>query len=170
MHKILRYLRQNRIKVIIIVLFIFFVYTLIHAANDAYTKKGDVNKQSTTENKIQTDGTIKLTNQNCKEVLTKFLDKCTEGNYEEAYNYLSEECKNKKYNTLEKFKENYYEYNNLKNKGYKIENASGNYTYKVEFNNLLSSGKKTTTSTAGKQIQYYSITVDNGHDIKINID
>ena len=31
-------------------------------------KKGDENKQSTTENKIQTDGTIKLTNQKNLEV------------------------------------------------------------------------------------------------------
>ncbi len=169
MHKILRYLRQNRIKVIIIVLFIFFVYTLIHAADNAYKDQNAENGQAATENKIQTDGTITLTSEKCKEVLTKFLDNCTDGNYKEAYNYLSEECKNKKYSTLEKFKENYCEYNGLKNKGYKIEKSGSNYTFKVEFNNLLTSGKKA-SNISNKQTQYYSITVDNGHDIKINID
>lgn len=170
MHKILRYIRQNRIKVIVIVLFIFFVYTLIHAADNAYKNKNVGNGQSVVENKIQTDGTINLTNQSCKEVLTKFLDSCTEGNYKEAYNYLSEECKTKKYTTLEKFKEDYYEYYSFKNKGYKIDKITGNYKYKVEFNNLLSTGKQQTNSLKNMQTQYYSITVDNGHDIRINID
>ena len=168
MHNIIRYISQNKIKIVGIIFFILFGYSIIRTANDAYEKQGQ-NEQSKYQNEvvIQTDGTVKLTNRNCENVIKEFLNNCTSGNYEKAYTYLSEECKENSYPTLEDFTNNYCVKKAIKDKGYSIKKQNNSkYKYKIEFNNMLSTGKIDLST----DVEYYEITVDNGHDIKLNID
>lgn len=165
MHNLLRYIRQNRIKIIIIILFIIFAYSLIHVANDSYNEQGKKELQNTVqEERLQTDETFSLSNKKCEDTIKEFLKYCTKGEYETAYSYISQECKESKYKTFETFKQEYCEKNAIKGKTYAIE-KDGNYKYKIEFNNMLSSGKTATKKT----IHYYTIYVENGHEIKISI-
>lgn len=167
MHRILGYIRKNKFQVILIILFIIFIYSLIHTANNEYKNRAKEQIQNgNNESIIKTDGTITLSDSNCKKVIKEFLEKSTRGNYEEAYNYLSEECKEQDYPNLEDFINNYCNLNVIKGKGYLIENTKERYKYKIEFNDILSSGN----SYGQKDIHYYKINVENGHDIKITIE
>ncbi|MBR3003059.1 MAG: hypothetical protein IKF38_05845 [Clostridia bacterium] len=165
MYNIIRYIRQNRIKIIGIVLFILFAYSMIITANKTYENQEKQKIQNSKETAIQTDGTVTLSEKNCKKVIEEFLENCTKGQYEKAYTYLSQDCKKSKYPTLEDFENKYCVANAMKGKGYKIEKNT-KFNYKIELNDILSTGKESTK----RIFQYYSITVDNGHDIKINIE
>ena len=171
MHNIVRYIRQNRIKIALIIIFIIFVISIIRAANNSY-KEQEKSKIVVYENetRLETDGTITLTNKKCEEVINNFLKSCTSGDYEKAYTYLSEECKKDLYPTLESFTNDYCLAKKIKGKTYSIEKEKGsqNYKYKIEFNNMLSTGKQ--KSSRETTTEYYKIYVDNGHDIKISIE
>ena len=76
MHNIVRYIRQNRIKIALIIIFIIFVISIIRAANNSY-KEQEKSKIVVYENetRLETDGTITLTNKKCEEVINNFLKK-----------------------------------------------------------------------------------------------
>ena len=69
---------------------------------------------------------------------------CNEGNVEEAYNLLTDDCKDALYNSLEKFKAEYYDIVFSGEKLYVKENwyTSGSYvTYRIDYtNNILADG------------------------------
>ena len=167
MYNIIRYIRQNRLKIIGIIIFILFIYSMIITANEAYKNEEKQKIQNVNEEKIETDGTVNLSEKNCKKIIEEFLKNCTNGDYEKAYSYLSKYSINSKYSTLEEFEKEYCLANSLKGKGYKIEKEKGKqYTYKIDFNEMLATGK----NNSKKITHYYSITVENEHDIKINIE
>lgn len=168
MYNILRYIRQNGNKIIGIFLFIIFVYSIVHVADNSYKVKQKPDQEiSKNDVIIQTNETIKLTDRNCRETIEKFLKNCTKGNYEEAYSYLSDECKKNKYSDVQDFIKNYCDTNDIKGKGYSINKSDNSkYQYKIIFNDMLSTGKTNSTKT----VAYYTITVDNGEDIRISID
>lgn len=165
MYNIIRYIRQNRLKILIIIIFIIFVYSIIISANQAFENAEKQKIANETKTQIKTDGTVSLSEKNCRKVIEEFLKNCAKGKYEEAYSYLSQQCKDEKYPTLEEFENNYCVANSVKGKGYSIESQK-QYNYKIELNNVLSTGG----ADSKKITNYFSITVDNGHDIKINID
>ena len=96
------------------------------------------------------------------EIIGAFFNACNQRNLEDAYNMLTDECKEQMYNSLEVFEQAYY--NNVFNgeqKVYNVENWTGN-TYKVDISeDILSTGK----SNNGYVKQDY-VTVNNG---KLNI-
>lgn len=167
MHKILRYIRQNRVKLTIIVFFILFAYSILTALNEAYNEEGEEKSQNKKEIiTINSDPTLSLSYKNCTKVINEFLELCTNEEYEKAYTYLSEDCKENLYNSVESFKSNYCIKNSIKGKGYSVKKSEiSNYVYTIEFNNMLSTGKKNSSAF----YDYYTITVENGEDIKLNI-
>ena len=175
MYNLLRYLRQNKIKVITIVIFIIFGYSIIRTMNNAYylkEKDAEANQKKDIVT-IQKKDDVSLSDNKCQQLIKDFLKECTSGNYENAYNYLSNDCKKYFYNDVESFKNKYCNIRNIVGKNYFIEEQTGitNYTYLITFNDMLSSGKIKTDVTSNSSIltDYYTITVDNGTDIKLNI-
>ena len=60
---------------------------------------------------------------NDSEIINKFLNYCNEGNLNEAYNILTDECKEEMYPTIDDFKKIYYDNTfGEKKKSYTIEN------------------------------------------------
>ncbi len=168
MHKILRYIRQNRAKLIGIVVFILFAYTIIRTANEAYIEKGKDELESSKNQvvTIERDSTVNLSDKNCIKIINEFLNLCSNGKYEDAYSYLSKDCIDNLYNSVEDFENDYCIAKGINKKGYSVKKSDiSQYTYIIEFNNMLSSGKANTTLT----YDYYTITVENKHDIKLNI-
>ena len=168
MHKVLRYIRQNRVKLIGIVVFILFAYTIIRTVNEAYIEKGKEELESSKDQivTIERDSTVNLSEKNCIKIINEFLNLCTNGKYEDAYTYLSKDCIDNLYNSVEDFENDYCIAKGIKKKGYSVKKSDiYQYTYMIEFNNMLSSGKTNTTLT----YDYYTITVENKHDIRLNI-
>ena len=87
--------------------------------------------------------TAKVTNSECEKTIKEFLEKCTAGNYENAYVYLSDKCKQENYPTLDDFINNYCISNSIKGKDFSIKKQADNpkLTYMIKLNNMLSSGK-----------------------------
>lgn len=167
MEKFLRYVRKNRLKIIVIILFIIFVYCVIHAADGIYKKQGEESVKTKETSQESEKNSINITSKQCEKTIKEFLDNCTEGNYEKAYQYLSEESL-EKYPTLGDFEKNYCVQNSIKGKGYSIKKESGNSKnkYKITFNNLLSSGNKDSNTI----INYYTVVAENEETFKIRIE
>lgn len=99
--------------------------------------------------------------------LDSFINLCNTGKIQEAYNLLSDECKEEMYQTVNKFKEYYYDsYFEGKTKNVKIENWVGN-TYMVKINeDALSTGKYGIENTLQ---DYITIVKDKEEKEKLNI-
>ena len=162
MQKILSYLRKNTLQVIFAILFIIFVYSLIHSGDKTY--KEQEKQVSVSESKE----TAKVTNSECEKTIKEFLEKCTAGNYENAYVYLSDKCKQENYPTLDDFINNYCISNSIKGKDFSIKKQADNpkLTYMIKLNNMLSSGKINNNI----QTFYYTIDIQDNKDIKISIE
>ena len=92
------------------------------------------------------------------------MKSCIEGKVEEAYELLTDECKEKNFLTLEKFQTNYYQKNFNSPKTYSVQNWNGN-TYKVMIiDDALVTGKVSSET----YIQDY-ITISDSNNEKINI-
>lgn len=96
------------------------------------------------------------------DIIKNFINYCNNGNFEEAYNMLSSDCKNVLYPTLEDFKNNYCAINFDKRKTYNLQSwitYDNRYTYMVELaEDILSTGK---VSNLKKQ-DYYTVIEENG--------
>lgn len=159
-NNIIKYIRQNTWKFILTVLLIIFVYSLIRIADNAYKK--EISETELTQN----DSTSIISSQ-AEEEIEKFLDLCSNAQYEEAYTYLSDECKSNLYPSLENFVDDYCKKNKIKGTVYSIkkEKTTTGYKYKIEFDNSLSTGKKTAT----KNVDYYTVVTDENGQYKLNI-
>ena len=98
--------------------------------------------------------------------IREFIELCNAGNIEQAYNMLTDECKEQMYSTVQGFQENYYEYIfGSGSKSYEIENWTDD-TYLVEFNqDLLAVGGKQLLSPTSD----YITVVQRGDEYKLNI-
>ncbi len=117
---------------------------------------------SSTQSAVSGDEISTNTLKSDVEIIGAFFNACNQRNLEDAYNMLTDECKEQMYNSLEVFEQAYY--NNVFNgeqKVYTVENWTGN-TYKVDISeDILSTGK----SNDGYVKQDY-VTVKDG---KLNI-
>lgn len=100
------------------------------------------------------------------EVIDQFIEYCNNGQIEEAYSMLTEDCKNQMYPNIEAFEESYY--NNIFN-GYRrtanIQNWTGS-TYLVRMvEDMLSTGKYNN----GEAIQDYITIESENREKKLNI-
>ena len=117
---------------------------------------------SSTQSAVSGDEISTNTLKSDVEIIGAFFNACNQGNLEDAYNMLTDECKEQMYNSLEVFEQAYY--NNVFNgeqKVYTVENWTGNI-YKVDISeDILSTGK----SNNGYVKQDY-VTIEDG---KLNI-
>lgn len=178
MYKLIRFYNQNRKKIFKIILIIVFLFGILQLLNFfAKTKndndiEGNVVIQSNNQysnsvisNKSAVSGknvsNAKL-NDDTK-VIKNFFDYCNNGNIDDAYNLLTDECKEEMYPTIEDFKNIYYLYVfDGKKKSYSMENWSGDI-YQVKITgDILETGKLDNAETK----QDYITVIDNS---KLNI-
>lgn len=179
MHNLMRFIRQNKkqiIKVALIVSFLILMLQLLNyfAANqtsDYSNSKSDIyntsngtiisDKSAVSGGSISTSEINKVNNK-----IDEFVKYCNEHNTEEAYNMLSDSCKEELYPDINDFISNYYEpLFKEEKRNYSIENWTSN-TYIVKFTgDLLATGKAANDSTYQ---DYITIVEENGQT-KLNI-
>ena len=180
MHNFMRYIRQNRKKIIKVALIAAFLILILQLLNYFAGKETGDNKRSNKSDIYTTsNGTIisdesavsggKISTSEIKKVgnkIEEFVKYCNEHNTEEAYNMLSDSCKEEVYPSLDSFISYYYEplfTNGQRN--YSIQNWTGD-TYIVKFTeDLLATGKSASDSTYQ---DYITIEEENG-ETKLNI-
>lgn len=101
------------------------------------------------------------------DIIGTFLDYCNESNIEDAYNMLSQDCKDAMFQDMESFNTIYY--STLFKSGkrnYTIENWNDS-TYKITFkdDNILATGRATNGNT---DVDYITVTKENDED-KLNV-
>lgn len=99
------------------------------------------------------------------ETIEDFVSACNNGNIEEAYNYLSEDCKSELYTDINKFKSLYYDtiFGGAK-KSASVENWILN-TYKVSItDDIMATG-----NANGMKTQDYITIIKDGENSKLNI-
>lgn len=185
MFRLRRWYNQNRKEFWKVVGIIALIIIVLQIINFVYSKKNEEqlknsNKQTEKEEYKEynslvigdstsgvTGQTINGTQEKKLEVLDNFIQFCNEQKVEEAYNLLTNECKEEMYPNIESFTNNYY--NNIfggKKKNVSIENWIDD-TYKVKImEDSLSTGVYDTENV----IQDY-ITIKNTEDkvYKLNI-
>lgn len=186
-NKFIRYFNQNRLGVITTIIIILAVIALIQLLN-SFAKQNEkeqyvnvinntISSNQSTSNKssnvLHTSSQItgdKITDTQAKSnqnLIANFIKLCNNKDANNAYTYLSANCKEELFSTVNDFKTQYIDkiFNNEKT--YNIENwkASGNiYTYKITYiENMLASGK-----TSNSIEDYITIVTENNTN-KLNI-
>ena len=180
MNRFIRYLNQNRVRVVIIILVIAFIIILIQTINHIL---GQVNNTATPEqeNVIEDDSrpsesvisgeeiTEEATNNNIN-IIGQFIEYCNAGDFQSAYALLTDDCKEEVFNSLDAFITNYANVVFNTRKAYQLElwyNNVNTYTYRILYieDNILQTG----TVETSNNIEDY-ITVEVGIDTtKLNI-
>lgn len=182
---IIRYYNQNRKRIWGIVIIIIFAIVFLKLLNVTYLKQTknkiennnfDVSKTNTVtqeensntkyssdKSSIKGSSVSKSNLENAQNVFDNFFNACNNQKYEEAYNLLTDKCKELVYPSLKSFKLNYYD-NVFKGekKAYSFENWFGNTYYVKLTSDALSTGKV----TSEKDAKYDYITIE---DNKLNI-
>lgn len=155
MNKIRRFFNQNRKTILVAILFIAFFIIILQVLNYWAGLEQEKNRNSiSSRNDIFNQTTYKpsqsvITKQEVNEneykiqsnVIDTFFSYCNSANVQNAYNLLSDECKEEMFPTLEYFKENYYDKIFATTKLYTIQNWN-NSTYRVKMKeDILSTGK-----------------------------
>lgn len=155
-NKVFRFINQNRRIIILLVSIGIFIILLIKALNDFSFKSDNGETDNEIENtsrEIQDTRTSVITNTSVGQktstqnynLLEEFVNLCNDGNIEEAYQLLSDECKQNVYPNLEGFANNYVNVVFKSRKSIDVKNwiKSGDYiTYLVTYSDedILSTG------------------------------
>lgn len=181
MYKFIRFFNQNRKQIIKIILIIVFIIGMIQLlnflaktkndsadldniiakknnelSNEVISNKSAVGGENVSSSKLDSD----------TEVIKKFLDYCNDRDLENAYELLTDECKEEMFSTIDDFKDGYYVpvFDNS-SKLFTIENWTNNI-YKIKINDdILATGKYTVENTA---TEYITVKNDDGQN-KLNI-
>lgn len=180
MHNLRRFYYNNKSKIWKVVLIIAFILGIIQLLDNMVIKNKQQNEYiefdaeiyKDTENKtyiseqsailgsVVTESDANKINQ----TISKFLQYCKNLNIQEAYNMLSNDCKENEYNTIEKFENKYIKNKFTKDDVFEIQSWMGN-TYKVSISkDMLSTGEINST----KKIDYITIVKEENSE-KINI-
>lgn len=184
MYSIKRFYNQNRRNIWLVIIIIAFLFIIFRLINTFYSNSRRIEREALQNNVNNTNdiseenNNISISNSSATgetisnsslktdtDVITEFLENCNNGNVEEAYNMLTDECKEEMFSTVEDFRTFYY--GNIFNGSkvtFEIENWV-NDIYKVDIvPDMLSTGKVNNTV-----MQDY-ITVDNyTGEYKLNI-
>ena len=181
-NKIIRFYNQNKEMIWRIIIIVAFVIIIIRLANyfAGLSLKKDAeraaNSSNATSEQLQTQSVISDTGisttvaKSNSDVIDEFVKYCNEGNVEEAYNLLTDDCKEALYNTIDKFKAEYYDIIFTGEKLYTKEiwySKDSTVTYRVDYtNNLLADGGK----KAGQSFADYITVARNSDDTyRLNI-
>ncbi len=181
MNKIIRFYNQNRRKIFITIIIIAFLFALLQLLDKSLEIKNryESDNMSKVEN-IENENILisgksistgeKISNlilQKDSEIIKKFIEYCNDKNLEEAYNLLTDECKEEMFPNINDFMNIYYmSFFNGETQYYTIENWSGN-TYEINLvGDILSTGK--VNDMKNKQ-DYITIVKQKNDNYKINI-
>ena len=183
MYNLISWYNQNRRKFWTIVFAIFIIILLLWRLLYIFTDKSlnknenisqtpqvdtsNLNSISLSSDKSAITGKKATIDQSGIETIDKFVSFCNSGNLQEAYNLLSNECKEQLYNELNVFQQTYYTPIFGKgNRSASIENWNGNI-YKVDlYEDALSTGRYNVENTLQ---DYITIVNDEQGNKKLNI-
>lgn len=172
---------NNKTKIWLILGIIIFVYIIIRMFNAQIKKENEEKINNGTNQNFQvttylpSSQTSVMTNssttkENVKkdtEIIKNFIDFCNDNNIEEAYNLLSQQCKDELYKNINDFYNKYYKNIFNEKRSYDIENwaSSKNITYKVKYlNDIMSSG-----TVNDEYIEEYITVVTENNEKKLNV-
>lgn len=185
MFRLGRWYNENKSKLWLVILIIVAIIFFIQVINNFYINrnknKNEPNISQTTKNTIENEisgkleGTSSLingsgsTNRNIEEhisTIDTFIKYCNAGQVENAYELLTEECKEEIFPSLESFKNKYYSNVFKTYKTYSVQNWMGS-TYKIKLTeDALTTGKVSSNSS---YLQEYMTVVEKGSEYKLNI-
>jgi len=158
----------------VVVLSIAAFIVIIQILNRFAYEENKLNKNliTTTDNSYFNYNYSVITRQevetNVAEIIDDFIKYCNNGQIEEAYGLLSDECKNVLYPSIEDFKQQYYNKIFTEKKAFLYQawiSQDEKYTYRVNFTtDMLATGSPAKTSI----IDYYTL-VKNNNEYKLNI-
>lgn len=178
MYRLIRFYNQNRKqiwKIIGVILIIIFVLQLLNYSAKQKAKNQNnstINNNNnllsynnidiSTNKSVLSGNEISQQQQSSIKIIDEFFAYCNEQKIQEAYDLLTEECKEEMYSSIEIFDEMYYQkVLNGKKKNISVENWTGNI-YKVTINdNFIATGEY---SEENKMQDYITI-----KDNKLNI-
>lgn len=187
MHNLRRFYYQNKKQIWFIIALIAFIIIIIQVLNYISTLRNQkdfadtkINNDIENSNKINNSNTYVTSNKSIstgeiineentklsQQIIEKFVNACNNGEIEEAYDLLSNDCKNELYPTVNDFKRLYFDYNfnDNVNKIANIESYTGDI-YKINLKiDAMSTGK---ISNESKQ-DYMTIVKEN-EEYKLNI-
>ena len=180
MNRFIRWYNQNRKLIWQIIISILVVIGLIQILNYYYKVRSENQNNNTSGNTvtfinnneyIPVIGGDTLDEEYSEEVinpLKSFLEFCNDGNIEEAYSILSNDCKEQSFPTIEQFKDEYIDtYFNTK-KTYSMQSWMNNpncHIYRVSIQeDYLSSGK-----VSEMELEEYCTIVNENGEYKLNI-
>lgn len=169
-----RFFNQNIRNIIITIIVVIFIiggiqlFNYIAKQNKGNTNVVEYNEKRGQAYSILSDTTVsKEKNEKNVDLIDKFIDYCNTGKIEEAYNLLTNECKELYYPTINEFIKNYYNRVFAEPKTYSVQSwitASGSYTYKVKIlDDMMATGKY---NAEGSVEDYY--TIINNEKLNIN--
>lgn len=125
-----------------------------------YDKNVNIDNSNNTQNKI-------TSNSSSIEVINYFTQLCNDKKIEEAYNMISEDCKNTLFPQMKDFKNNYYDKIFMQDRSVKVEKSIyGGNIYKVTYtNNILANGKYDPATTK----QDYIYTTKENDEMKVSL-
>ncbi len=180
MNRFIRYFNQNRIRIIITILIVVFIIIIIQVVNyilkQSRTEYQPSNSITIEDTSIPSESVItgeklpeETTNTNI-ETIQQFVDYCNNKQYENAYNLLSQDCKDELYNTLDTFINNYCNNIFTTNITYNLElwhHTNSTYTYRIIYyeNNLLATGE----INSSNNVEDYITVVENEEKNELNI-
>lgn len=184
LHKFRKFCYDNKIKIwrgIFIIASILIVIQLanylikIRSENSIknVNNSDNINSNTTNTNIYMSSNTSGVTGEiidkdslaQANEIIDNFISACNNSNIEEAYSYLSKECKNEMFNNLNDFKTLYFDpiFGGVR-KNATIENWLLN-TYKIN----ISEDIMTTGNVNNIKTQDYITVTREGNEIKLNI-
>lgn len=178
MNNLRRFFNQNRKKIIWITLIIVFLFLVLKLLDTLSGNKADENLiiSNNNDNKINelitekslTSGQI-ISSSKLKsdtDVINEFINYCNNGEIQNAYNMLTDECKEVMFPNIDAFRTIYYNGNfNGEEKSCTIENWAGDI-YRINLTgNILSTGDLTNTGI----IQDYITLIEKDDEYKLNV-
>lgn len=142
-----KYKFQNVLIKLIIVVIVVAIATIVLSNNKEISP---TNNNQVEESYKPSQTVIKGSDVSSKQyklddsIVNKFMEYCNTGKIEDAYSLLSDDCKDNLYQTIEKFRENYYNKIFSKKRLYNLQAwiSEGKYTiYRIRYtNNMLATG------------------------------
>ncbi len=157
MNKLFRFFNQNRKQILIIVITIVLVISVIQILNniaieDAKAKSENIsskhdNTYDPSKSAISEFKVSQGTFENNKEIVSNFVEYCNNKDIQKAYEFISKDCKEELYPTVEDFKKYYYDSIFTKKRTVSIQNWTGSIYIVRYTEDILSTGNVNEDST-----------------------
>lgn len=178
MHRFRRFWNQNTKKILLILLVILIIFIIIQildyfasmSKNEKRQERENALKEYVghqSEQSITSEGSVeKYVNEQVEGIIKEFIEFCNTGKVQEAYEMLSDDCKEELYPTIKNFIDDYYRINFSTKKLFSMQSwVVSSLTYKVSlYEDILSTGKMEDIVVE----DYYTI-VQTGNEWKLNI-